>query len=139
MNSKKLIIILICIMLLSISATFSFYSFYVIEDKKSIYMDLTISDHGGFNLDPDALHFGMSMSPGKVERAFNVSHKSDHPLLVEVTFVGDLGEWAEAEENSFILEPNVNKPVNVIIIIPEGVEMGDYDGHVIVYFKRVLF
>ena len=48
-------------------------------------------------------------------------------------------DWVYAEENGFVLEPNVKVPVNIVLNVPEGVEMGDYDGYIIVYFKRVLF
>lgn len=139
MNLKKLIVILLCVMLLSISATIALYSFYIIEDKKVVLMDVVISDHPGFNLDADAMHFGMMVSPGRIERAINVSHASDHPLKIDIAFSGDMKEWVYAEENGFILEPNVKVPVNIVLNVPEGVEMGDYDGYIIVYFKRVLF
>lgn len=139
MKLKSLILILFCIFLICVSGTIAFYSYYIIEDKEFVYMDVTISDHAGFNLDADALHFGMMTSPGRIKRGINIKHNSDHPLIVDITFTGDMKDWVEAEETTFVLEPGEVREVEMKLSVPEGVPMGDYDGYVVIFFKRMLF
>ena len=139
MKLRNLILILFCIFLICVSGTIAFYSYYIVEDKEYVYMDVVVSDHGGFNLDADALHFGMMTSPGWIDRGLIIQHGSDYPLIVDITFTGDMKDWVEPDVSTFVLEPGEVREVNMRLSVPEGTPMGDYDGYVVIFFKRMLF
>ena len=138
MKTKILLLIIVSIALLSITTTSLFYSHYIIYSMHEFKMDIEIGDHLGFNVDTDALHFGLSMSPGKATRWLNISHQNKNPLQVDIQTAGYLGSWIYIEEPSFVLEPNVNKEVTVECHIPENIEYGHYNGTLKVIFKRII-
>ena len=139
MNSKHLLMMLLLVVLLCVGLTTLFYSFYVIEDKRVVPMDIKVSDHGGFNLDTDAMHFGLAAAGDTPERSLFISHDSDHPLLVEIRFYGEFADWVEPSENSFVLEPGEQKEVFFKVYVPGGMEHKQYNGTIVIFFKRILF
>ena len=101
-------------------------------------MDVIVSDHIGFNLDTDAMHFGLALSPGGSKRKLDIKHNAEHALKVDITFIGEMADWVVSEENGFILEPDVVKPVEFIVSVPEGMEEREYTGKILIYFKKVI-
>ncbi len=138
MRFKQLLLILVLIAVVCVTSTMLFYSFYIVEDVKVIPMDMVVSDHYGFNLDTDAMHFGMSTSPGSTKRALNISQNGEHPLMVEIKTYGDIGNWVYPEDNGFVLEPGIIKEVMLNINVPENIGYGQYNGTISVFFKRII-
>lgn len=114
-----------------------FYSLYYIYDVQDIPMDVKVQDHVGFNLDTDALHFGIVMSPGYAGRSIVVTHPLDRPLQVVIQTSGEIAPWVEANYWEFVLQPGETKSVLFELYCPEGVEPGNYSGNVRVTFKRI--
>lgn len=138
MKSNQFFLMLVFITLICVTSTMLFYSFYVVEDLKVIPMDIVVSDHYGFNLDTDAMHFGMTTSPGSTSRALNISQKGEHPLMVDIKTDGDIGDWVYPDDNGFVLEPGIIKEVMLTINVPENIDYGQYNGTIKVFFKRVI-
>jgi len=138
MKLKQLVFLFAIIALVSVALTTLFYSFYIVEDVKVVPMDIKVSDHIGFNLDTDSMHFGISTSPGYAGRSFILSHDNEKPLRVEIKIYGEMADWVYIKENSFVLEPNVSKEVKFEVYVPENIEQGHYNGTIKIFFKRVI-
>ena len=66
-------------------------------------MDVIVSDHIGFNLDTDALHFGRVTSPGWAGRELVISHDNEKPTRVDISVFGDISNWVYLNKSSFVL------------------------------------
>ena len=138
MRLKQFVLMVLILAFVSVALTTVFYSFYIVKEVKVVPMDVKVSDHSGFNLDTDAMHFGLVMSPGAVERSMIISHGSDEPLRVEIKTEGVMSEWVYPEEDSFVLWPNQSKEVMFDINVPENIEYGHYNGTIKIFFKKVI-
>lgn len=137
MNSKKLFVLIFVALILSVSLTAVLYSFYVIEDKKVIPMDIKVRDRGGFNLDTDAMHFGIAQPGGSAERSLKAWHDSDHALRVEIKTYGEMKDWVSADQDDFWLQPGEIREIFFKVRIPGGTPYGNYTGSIVLFFKRI--
>ncbi len=138
MRPLFLVIFLLCFVLLGASAAILFYTQYVIYDTQYIPMDVRVSDHIGFNLETDMLHFGRTTSPGNAERGITITNKHTQPLRVTIQTYGDIGGWVYTNEYDHIFEPNTSREVMFGINVPSGIPHGDYNGTIRVLFMRNL-
>ena len=127
-----------CFFLLGVSAAILFYTQYVIYDIKEIPMDVRVSDHPGFNLNSDKLHFGRTTSPGNAERGITVTNQYTEPLMVTIQTYGDIGGWVYIKDYTHLFEPNESRAVMLGVNVPPGRSYGDYNGTITVLFSRVL-
>ncbi len=88
----------------------------------------------GFNVDKDALKFGV-VSPGAwVKRSINVHYK--HEADVKVFMEGDLAPWVEIDSSRFSLTPNQTQQVFFELNVPLDAADGNYTGRVRFCFKK---
>ncbi len=122
-------ILLFIIVIISITATMLFYSFYTVSDVREFNMNLIVGDHAGFDVDSERLAFGMA-SPGgnSCTRYVFVSNKKDYPLKVYINFYGNLADWVSVSDNYFILNPGEEKKLSFSATAPEGAAYGNYTG-----------
>jgi hypothetical protein len=89
----------------------------------------------GFNIDDDALHFGI-VPPGSNAVRSVVIENNQGSRFVVITKTGDFADWVSISENNFILEPLTDKKINFRVTIPSSAEQGNYTGSITVKFYR---
>jgi len=138
MKKNNLFILLFIIVLISMTATILFYSFYTITDVKEINMSIIVGDHAGFDVNTEKLAFGMVKPAGNsCIRFINLSNKKYYPLKVYINFYGDLAAWVSVSDNYFMLNPNEEKKLSFTVSAPDGTSYGNYTGKARFVFKRV--
>ena len=138
MKRYQLVVLIICVALLSMSATLLFYSFFKVRYIEAIPMDIKVSDHIGINIDADALHFGAVMETGCNNRFITVKHKYDYPMKVMISIIGELEAWTSIEENDFILNKNEEREIRFTVCPPEDViKYKNYTGTARIVVKRI--
>jgi hypothetical protein len=115
-----------------------FYANYMIYDVRDIPASVLVSNHVGFNLTTDMLHFGRLTSPGGSERFMVISNDYSQKLRVQIYSYGDIGDWIYSKEPIFILEPHTQKQVTVGVNVPDGIPEGPYSGTIRLVFTRML-
>ena len=131
--NKKLILIALTIT----AASLFFLGIYnpVSYDTKKIDMHLTVGSYTGFNVDSDAVYFGTIMPYGIVTRTINITNL-DKMSLVNMKVYGDMKGWIYVSENNFILGPNENKDVRIMIYVPKDAEYKNYEGELKIRFIK---
>jgi hypothetical protein len=107
-----------------------------IYDVHELDMDVYIGNELGFNVDTDAVHFGVTQ-PGSVGmRPIKVT-AGEFLSLVSIEASGEMSGWITISENDFILQPYENRSVQVYLQVPEDAEMGGYfKGTLRVVFRK---
>jgi len=131
-------ILLFVIVIISITATIFFYSFYTIADVREFNMTLIVGDHAGFDVDSEKLAFGMVMPASSSSTRYVIlSNKKDYPLNVYIDFYGNLAEWVTVSDNYFVLEPGEEKKLSFSASAPVNATYGNYTGRARFVFKRI--
>ena len=125
--SRKLKIFILAV-LISISVTYSVY-WYVymlpIYDVKEFDMDVYIGNTAGFNIDTDAVHFGI-VPPGSGGERKIILKAGPLKTMVKIEAYGEIAGWIQASDNYFILEPNEGRDVTVFVAVPQNAKVPDY-------------
>jgi hypothetical protein len=138
MKTIFLVIFTLCFFLLGTSAAILFYTQYVIYDTKEIPMDVRVSDHIGFNLATDKLHFGRTTTPGSGEHAITVRNQYTRPLIVTIETYGEIGSWVYPKEYNQTFKPNESRDITLEVNVPSNISYGDHNGTIRVLFLREL-
>jgi len=132
--NKQLFLIMIILLIIIISSFLIVYNPTLYETKQ-IDMYLTVGNYTGFNVDTDAIYFGTIMPSGRGTRIINITN-SNQISIVNIKSYGELKEWIYISENNFILNPNEDKTVNVMVYVPKNIEYKDYKGVLKIRFKK---
>jgi len=89
----------------------------------------------GFNIDDDALHFGIVPPGSNAKRSLLIENNQGSRFVI-ITKTGPVANWVSISENYFILDPFTNKTVDFRVIVPSSAEQGNYTGSVKVLFYR---
>ncbi len=100
-------------------------------------MDLKVADYVGFNLDPDAIHFGATSPGGVASRGVEIYHDYERPLKINIKISGKLGKWVSPSDNGFLLYPNITKEVKLKAYVPASASYGNYTGTLKVIFRKI--
>ncbi|MFH1849778.1 MAG: hypothetical protein ABH879_06345 [archaeon] len=121
---------------LTIAAVNMVYGCFIILDIKTVSMDIKVMDKVGFNVDPDALHFGITMPGGKAVRYIDTAFNGDSPVRVSVQFSGELAPWTRAAPDRFILLPDETGRINFTVSVPRAAAYGKYNGTATIIYRR---
>jgi hypothetical protein len=134
----KAILILAIAVLLTSGITSIIYSSYKIVGYRefNVYVKVSEKNDIGFNLDPGVLNFGKVPRGASAKRNATVSQRFPHDVVVRIEIAGDVKDMVYANENYFILPPNITKNIEVVASVPEDQPLGNYSGKVKVYFER---
>jgi len=136
MRLSKVIILMFIAFLVSATITSLFYVFYVITDIIEFDMDVEIGNKVGFNLDPDAIHFGTIFRGNKGMRYLTINHSKNRPIKIIIKATKGMGEWLDYSDNYFLLEKNNKKMIILTLNVPKDASFGKYYGKLRVYIKR---
>jgi uncharacterized membrane protein len=112
---------------------------YVLVPAQTVTYPMDVKVKGpksiGFNIDDDALHFGI-VPPGSNARRTVLLENDAGIRFVRISTHGDMEDWVDLSENNFILQPNTNKSVDFTVKVPTGTEPGNYTGEAKINFYR---
>ncbi len=112
------------------------YEKAVIIKVQTINTDIKVSDHSGFNLDRDAMHFGLSVPGGSVDREIVFSNKFSFPVRVVIQTEGNMSKWLYVSQPDFKIMPNSTKTVKFSVYVPSDAAYGLYTGKIRAIFRR---
>ncbi len=105
-----------------------------IYEIRELGMDVYVQGTAGFNVDSDAVHFGM-VPPGSKGRR-NITIDNDNvPNMVRIEAYGDIAEWVYVSDNDFILGSYESKSLLVSVSVPPDAEVPDFKNGTL----RILF
>jgi len=134
--TRKLVLLTISLLLLSIGGTALFFSTFMIKEKRIIPVDVIVADRVGFNLDPDAMHFGMVPPTGTARRKVLINNTFKHPVEVVITAYGNITSFLYISDHMFYLSPSGSKEVTFTVFIPDDAKYGKYAGYIKILLKR---
>jgi len=143
MKTKQLIVLLISVVILTIAATFIYYSYSlektIVKTEIASY-SFRVQKHVGLVGDRDAIKFGGILPGGTGSRYISFRNDFEFPVNIKITVKGEKNEWITTKENNFILEPNTTKEVKITVIVPEYAEsnpLHNYTGTVTAYHLKI--
>ena len=137
MKKKNIVFLLIIIVLLSITATALFYSFYKVDYIKEFNMSMVVGDHIGIGIIKGELSFGMvPPGQGSSTRNIDIYNSKNYPLKVNIKKYGEIKDWVKVSPNGFIIGVNENRQVNFEASPPVNTEYGNYTGKIRFYFIK---
>ncbi len=126
--------IAVAVSVLILAALFFLSSFLKYDE---VPVQLSVSDVVGFNVGTDALYFG-SVPPGSsAHRVIHVKNDRFAFGRANIKAFGDAARWLSVSDNNFYLRRDEVRDVEVKVDIPRGLDYGDYNGTLRVYFFPV--
>ena len=136
MKSKKTILILMIVALITIAITTIFYNQYKIVKTQTINVDFEIGEDIGFNIDTDALHFGRIPTGSSSTRKLNMTNNYNFDIKVNFKPSEELDGVVIARENNKILSPGEIHLFWIDAKAPQNPEKQYYNGTLKITFLR---
>jgi hypothetical protein len=117
-----------------------FYIFFIkmtIIDIKIIDTDVNIDYSVGFNLDTDALHFGIVPPAGTGTRNITITNEYNRDCKVNINIDGKMKDWFEISNNNFEFKENQSENIMFKINPPIDTKIGDYNSKIILTFLKI--
>jgi hypothetical protein len=140
LSLKSTLALIIIIFLLGVGGTVWYYALCKVVLIKTFDIEVnTVSDLVvGLNADPN-LHFGKIPNVGGIaKKTISFANSNDFPVLVKISFKGKAARFIETEDNTFLLNPDETRNLDVFAVIPDNFNrVGTYRGAAkIMYIKR---
>lgn len=144
-NTKKSIIVIFTIAIITIVLTGVLYKTYTNEgivDYNEIPMHIKVTNTTtiGFNTQTDALYFGtVPRGYGSAVRKFDVKNNFDHIVNVEIYATGsELAQWISINNNyTFTLLPKEDKRIEITATVPNNTNIGNYSAELIIKMFKI--
>jgi hypothetical protein len=110
---------------------FSIGAFYLKTNTMNIVYNTSVivGDRVGFDLNSDAITFGMVPSGNYASRAINII-PSNYDQSVEIFVKGNITKFLTTSESSIFIKANENRKINFDIFIPTNTSFGEYSGEI---------
>jgi hypothetical protein len=138
MNRKVLCMFAVSITASVILTGLTYWFFYeaAIYDVKVLGMDVYVQNIAGFNVDTDAVHFGIVPPGGAGSREMKVT-AGEFPTIVTFEYTGDISRWVYVSRNNIFLDANESTSVLLKVMVPEDAAVpGFREGEVRIIFRR---
>lgn len=129
-------VLLVCATLITVGVVLLFFSLFAIYKVYDIDMELEVAERSGFNTDTDRINFGMAEPGHHNSRTIVLTHEYKRPLLVHFKKSGNISAFVKVPED-FYLEPGLTKEVTLTAKVPETASLGNYEGNLRVYLRRI--
>ncbi|VVB68467.1 Uncharacterised protein [Candidatus Norongarragalina meridionalis] len=129
--------IVLCLGIIATSLIFAYAHAW--DEEVRVAMHLNVSDNArtmGFNVGTDALWFGRVPPGAAGSRDLTVANHFAYPRDVEIRAEGNITQWITAAPSSFSLNPNEGQIVDVSVEVPRNATPAEYDGTLIILFRR---
>jgi hypothetical protein len=130
--------IILCVVIVISIPLFS-YIFLInsnVLEIRELDTDVTVHNSIGFNLDSDALHFGIVPPGGVGNRNITITNNFNQDCIVNIKFQGEMSDWLDVSENNFELKQNEKKDLKFVIKPPEYMGKKDYNSKIIMIFLK---
>lgn len=135
----KIILIILIILLVSVTATYMFYSLYLVQNYREMPTDIIVKQSVGINLNKDAFHFGGMYPGGMAQRDLHIIN-NEKDYVVQIKITGNISQFVTISDNNFLVRKGETKTVTLTAVFPKGLPIGNkYEGMIKFYFKRPLF
>lgn len=139
-NSKKVLIILLSLAIITIILTSVVYKIHsnegVVKYKEiPMHIKVTNSSTIGFNTQTDALYFGtVPAGYGSSVRKFYLTNDLDYEVVVKIMAQGDeLAQWVRLNSNNtFNLKPHEVKNIEITADVPNNTIVKEYNASLII-------
>lgn len=131
----KLIIVIFTISIIALIISLTFLA--VVQEIKTLDIQLTVANHMGFNVDTDKIYLGTVPAGNTGSRGIIVENKEYEKSVVRLKVRGELKEWITVSENNFVLKKGESKLVKVEVKVPQDAAFKDYQGRLLVIFTRI--
>lgn len=128
MNLAKFLLLALITILVSVSLTSLFYTFFTIREVQELGMKVQVGEIVGFDVNTSLISFGIVPRNGFCERPVAVDNRRGRPLMVHIQKTGKMADWVHTSENNFILYPNETREIKFTISPPSDAEYGLYTG-----------
>lgn len=138
---KKNRIYMLFIILAVLLIIFSFYLFLSIP-VKTFFLDayFTAGDRIGVGIGNDKeLNFGIIYPGANVIREAIVENDFDFPVRIDVSATPEIEEFLFISMNNEIIQPGGESLITFNLVVPRGLELGNYAGIVRVDLRRVFY
>lgn len=116
-----------------------FYKFDTIKYPSNVQIvgkgELTL----GFVTDPWNLNFGTIPITANETRFISLRNSEDKNAKVSIKAFGNISQLVRFSKNNFILKPNENITIEVLLVATEGIKTGNYTGEIDVTIKKPNF
>lgn len=126
------IFFVISIILFSASITFS----AIVQEFKTLDIQLTVANHLGFNVDTDKLYMGTAFRGNTASRKVLIENKEYEKSIARLKVFGELKGWITVSENNFVLKKGESKIIEVKVNVPENAQLRDYNSRLVLTFTR---
>ncbi len=140
MKNKYKLLFLILLLICGSILIYGFFEWYIV-DVQTTGVDFKVlgKNRAGFNLDVDALHFGIIPPQGGAQRGIILINNHEFPVFLNIRAKGNASDYLSVEKNNFVLDANSTKSILFFIELPEDINYGIYNGTVTIFSKRALW
>lgn len=132
------VFLIIVIFLLSVFLFANFIDYLAVLDVEELYASVIVGDKYGLDVNGSALTFGM-MPPGSTgTREFFLENKYKQDVRVKIYAKGDIADFLEISQNSFVLREDESRNVSVHVRPPHDAELRVYEGIVKVIISNTV-
>ena len=141
-NKKKLTLLIFTILFLIVMINLIVIVFKISNLKQILaYTEIEaffiISDHHGFAIEDEFLHFGMVMPGGGTEKDMKLYALKDKPVLVHINYSENIAPYMQVSKNDFILYPEeLNKSLVFRLTNTTNTAFGNYTGTIYIYYLK---
>jgi hypothetical protein len=127
----------ILILIFSIAIIIAFLLFLTSPlEKQSIPTRFIVGENMGFDLGPGNINFGLIVPGAKTTRNLAIQNNYEFPTITKIKTSGPVSICVIVSENNFVLQPNEIKELTFSCIVPEGLELGEYPGKIIIITNK---
>jgi hypothetical protein len=101
---------------------------------KEVELKLGVGNVVGFNVDTNALDFGIVHEGSSSERSFSISNDTNRQKKIKIVVVGEIAQIVQISENQFWLDPGKGKEIKIKATAPKGSFGKTYAGKIVIYY-----
>lgn len=144
MKRGKFLFLVVIVAYICIAVTYSFYAWSTTPlFVQEIPMDVKVVERTpedkmvSFNVDPDALHFGVFGEGMFSRRTMNITNRFGEDIIAVIKADDSyMGRWITVDDNDIFLEMGETTEVVVLCTVPHGAIPGEYEGIVYITYKK---
>jgi len=136
MEKKKVILAVVLLLIVIIALTLAYSKLFILGVKE-IEFSIKVGENIGLNVDTDKLYFGtIPMGGGESNRNIFIQNEKHSLARVNINSYGDKAGWLYVSKNNFFLKKGEGQNIELKIKVPNGAELGSYEGKILIVFTR---
>lgn len=132
----KVVLFLVLIAFICVNATLFSKNVLSIVEVREIPLKVKVSGNLGLGLGDESLNFGSIPAGSTSMREVVISNDKDVDLDVEIYKKGRISRLLNFEEKRFLVKKGEDKRIKFSVFVPEDTKEGEYEGELILIFRR---